>query len=247
MINYETKLKIFPVIVILMVLLIFWGMIYIVLKSIPAGEEKKVNQTLDRFEVESWCHLNPMRKVYIYGSTTMKNFCDPPAHYEERIERGHKFNCCILGYEKNTPCRDNSSLNSLFLEAKPQVIEFELNLINDNSIKAVSPAFYVLKGETLGSLSTPPKEEPIDDIFRKIIWCESRGNPNAKNPSSTARGLLQIIESSEKFCEKGLKKELNMYNPDENLLCGKYLYENGGLKHWQPVWDCIKNYERPTN
>ena len=92
----------------------------------------------------------------------------------------------------------------------------------------VSP--YTVKTETFAVLD--------DDLLLRIIECESGGNPKAKNPNSTARGLLQIIKSSEEFCEEGLGLELDMYSPEDNLLCGRYLVGHGGLAHWQTSESC---------
>ena len=78
----------------------------------------------------------------------------------------------------------------------------------------------------------------VDETMYAIIYCESRFDPEAKNPTSSARGLLQIIKSSEEFCEKGLGKDLDMYNPEDNILCGKYLMEHGGLVHWEESKNC---------
>jgi len=76
------------------------------------------------------------------------------------------------------------------------------------------------------------------EIVIRIIQCESGGNPNAKNPNSTARGLMQVIKSSEEFCERELGMELDMYDPDDNLLCGECLMANGGLAHWEESRYC---------
>ena len=112
-------------------------------------------------------------------------------------------------------------------------------------------------GRLLGSENPPRRETSINDCFiqsprtpyvpridvlgvltEKIILCESSGNPLAYNKWSGARGLLQIIPSSERFCEKGLGRELDMFNPVDNLACGEYLKKHGGLKHWESSRRC---------
>ena len=99
------------------------------------------------------------------------------------------------------------------------------NWISGNTIKAPSIP-YVPRIEVLGSLTS------------KVIICESSGNPRAINKKSGAKGLLQIIPSSQRFCEKGLGLKLDMFNPDDNLLCGGYLYQHGKLSHWKSSWHC---------
>jgi hypothetical protein len=53
-----------------------------------------------------------------------------------------------------------------------------------------------------------------------IIWCESRGNPNAKNPRSTATGLFQILNGP--------------FDPEANVRLAFQMYSKRG---WQP-WVC---------
>jgi hypothetical protein len=100
-------------------------------------------------------------------------------------------------------------------------------------IKAISPAEYILEAEVLGMME--------EDIYEKISWCESSNNPLAKNPNSTARGLFQIIKSSEEFCENGLKKQLDMFDPKDNRECAEYLMANGGTAHWEESRHCWSN------
>lgn len=45
-------------------------------------------------------------------------------------------------------------------------------------------------------LPTPEGSNPVDDVVSKIIGVESAGNPNAKNPKSSAEGLGQFIDST---------------------------------------------------
>lgn len=53
-----------------------------------------------------------------------------------------------------------------------------------------------------------------------IMWCESTGNPNAKNPRSTATGLFQILGGP--------------YDPAANVRLAYQMYSKRG---WQP-WVC---------
>jgi hypothetical protein len=53
-----------------------------------------------------------------------------------------------------------------------------------------------------------------------IMWCESHGNPNAKNPRSTATGLFQILNGP--------------YDPAANV---KLAYDMYAKRGWQP-WVC---------
>lgn len=42
----------------------------------------------------------------------------------------------------------------------------------------------------------PPKAPPIDDYINKVIGVESRGDPTAKNPNSSATGLGQFTSGT---------------------------------------------------
>lgn len=53
-----------------------------------------------------------------------------------------------------------------------------------------------------------------------VMWCESTGNPNAKNPRSTATGLFQILNGP--------------YDPAANV---KLAYDMYSKRGWQP-WVC---------
>lgn len=49
-------------------------------------------------------------------------------------------------------------------------------------------------GVIIDSAATKYGQDPA--VLRKIAWLESRGNPNAKNPASSAEGLFQFIDST---------------------------------------------------
>ncbi len=77
-------------------------------------------------------------------------------------------------------------------------------------------------------------------IAKRIIYCESGGNPKAINRKSGAKGLFQVIPSSERYCEQGLGKQLDMFDPYDNIECANYLYNHGGLAHWKSSEICWK-------
>ena len=77
-------------------------------------------------------------------------------------------------------------------------------------------------------------------IAKRIIFCESGGNPKAINRKSGAKGLFQVIPSSERYCEQGLGKQLDMFDPYDNIECANYLYNHGGLAHWKASEICWK-------
>ena len=46
-------------------------------------------------------------------------------------------------------------------------------------------------------------------------------------------GLVQVIPSTERYCEEKLGRELDMKVPEDNLDCGFWLLKNEGISHWE--------------
>jgi len=65
-----------------------------------------------------------------------------------------------------------------------------------------------------------------------IMYYESRGDPNAKSPISSARGLFQILASlwADSF---GVTYE-QLYNPTINTTIARTLYDRYGYRPWNP-------------
>lgn len=61
----------------------------------------------------------------------------------------------------------------------------------------------------------------------KVARCESSLNPQAKNKTSSARGLFQIMQSWHGIDQKWL------FNPHINILVAKQLYDEQGLAPWE--------------
>lgn len=83
-------------------------------------------------------------------------------------------------------------------------------------------------------------------ILEKIANCESESIATAKNPNSSAKGLLQILDSTwDAFSCKG-----DPYNPDDNMQCGIKIATQSGFHHWNPSRACwaplIKNTQLST-
>jgi len=82
--------------------------------------------------------------------------------------------------------------------------------------------------------------EEIDEVLWAIIECESTFRPDvcSYQGCSSGMGLAQIIPSSEKFCEKWLKRDMDMFDPKDNIECAKFLLEHGGVAHWEQSRSC---------
>lgn len=70
----------------------------------------------------------------------------------------------------------------------------------------------------------------------RVMACESGGNPNAKNRTSTASGLFQFLRSTWDWVAEGLGFGTHasgaVFNPEQNVRAGAWLYYNGGPSHW---------------
>lgn len=81
-----------------------------------------------------------------------------------------------------------------------------------------------------------------DDVARAlaVISCESSGDPNAKNPKSSASGLFQHLGRF--WPERSVKAGLagaDIFDPSANVAVAAWLvYEGGGWSHWNPSRHC---------
>lgn len=71
-------------------------------------------------------------------------------------------------------------------------------------------------------------------VIREIIKCESEWIPDAKNPYSSAKGLMQILDGTwEEFECEG-----DPLDPIDNINCGKKIYDRDGLRPWESSSEC---------
>jgi len=60
-----------------------------------------------------------------------------------------------------------------------------------------------------------------------LAWAESQFKPNAKNGSSTAKGIFQFINKTwNDYCEG------SVFEAEANIMCAIKLLDKGGLRHW---------------
>jgi hypothetical protein len=81
-----------------------------------------------------------------------------------------------------------------------------------------------------------------EDVTRAlaVISCESSGDPNAKNPRSSASGLFQHLGRfwPERSVEAGVPGA-DIFDPTANVTVAAWLvYEGGGWSHWNPSRHC---------
>jgi hypothetical protein len=108
----------------------------------------------------------------------------------------------------------------------------------------VSPSYYAPKPKPVvksASKTYAPRMLPISgftqsviEILRYIAKCESGNDPLARNPTSSAKGLLQIIDGT----WKSFQCEGYVLNADDNFNCGIKIATQSGLHHWDASKAC---------
>lgn len=68
------------------------------------------------------------------------------------------------------------------------------------------------------------------DMALRVMACESGGNPNAANPRSTARGLMQVMWSVW-GPEYGVSEQ-ELYDPETNIRIAAKVYAIQGWNAW---------------
>lgn len=74
----------------------------------------------------------------------------------------------------------------------------------------------------------------------RVLYCESSGDPNAKNPTSSASGLFQHLGRfwAERSVDAGWAGA-DIFDPEANVAVAAWLvYEAGGWSHWNPSRHC---------
>ena len=75
-------------------------------------------------------------------------------------------------------------------------------------------------------------------LAREIIRRESGFDTVACNVllgCNSGQGLMQVIPSTERDCEKRIGRELDMLNAEDNLDCGLTLLKEDGIGHWDDM------------
>lgn len=75
-------------------------------------------------------------------------------------------------------------------------------------------------------------EDRIDWALR-ILACESHGDPQAKNPNSSASGLFQHLARlwPQRAAAAGWENA-DVFDPFANIAVAAWLLDNGGTSHW---------------
>ena len=74
------------------------------------------------------------------------------------------------------------------------------------------------------------------ELLTEIIRRESNFDPKVCNKEfgcNAGQGLVQLIPSTVKNCEKRLEIKIDPFNPEDNLECGAFLLGTDGIRHWE--------------
>ncbi|MCP3993566.1 MAG: lytic transglycosylase domain-containing protein [bacterium] len=116
-------------------------------------------------------------------------------------------------------------------EAKQEALLAELRIVNgpyDNITTEFDWA--VERWRPVVDMYFP--EDRVDWALR-IMECESRGDPNAKNPNSSASGLFQhLARLWSPRAEAAGFGDADVFDPFANIAVAAWLLENGGPSHW---------------
>jgi hypothetical protein len=105
-------------------------------------------------------------------------------------------------------------------------------IITNKIIKSAPASTNVFHPAIFGVSEYTPDE--LGYILQKIADCESDGKPSARNQTSTAKGLLQILDGT----WKSFRCSGNVLNGDDNMRCGVKIATESGLQHWNASKAC---------
>lgn len=86
------------------------------------------------------------------------------------------------------------------------------------AIIAISPVFY--------------RDPQVLAVVDRIVQNESKGDPTAQNPNSSAYGLCQFLDGTWKYVQDKWKMELEREDERDQLYACTQLYEEEGIIHW---------------
>lgn len=128
----------------------------------------------------------------------------------------------------------------------PKRANSELIVIQENAFLAISSPSLSDDSSPSASIRLNSKDEikrlvkeSYPDLY-DIVFCESTFRPKVCSYKGCeyGMGLGGIIPSTLRYCEKKLGRELDPFDPRDNLDCCQWLLKNEGLKHWKSSEAC---------
>lgn len=116
----------------------------------------------------------------------------------------------------------------------PAQIELFKSLPHDKQVQVIQAIQRQNTARSRDCYSAINKHWPGDKSWaRKIVWRESRNNPAAANPRSSARGCAQLLQSyhAHRYYKVGCTPA-QWANPDCNIKAAWTLYQEAGTSPW---------------
>jgi hypothetical protein len=123
-----------------------------------------------------------------------------------------------------------------YSRGKPQM-NYPLPERNESVVYAMS-SHHLINDQTLGAIAGSYYIKGIE-VSRELYYiskCESNFRPdvcNQKFGCSSGMGILQIVSSTLRECERELGKSLDPFDVRDSIDCGEYLLTTPqGVNHW---------------
>ena len=126
-----------------------------------------------------------------------------------------------------SPLPEHPPLHRLERRLHTSLIQVESHPCED-----IEPRFRTPVARWCRLVATHAAQHEIERWLR-VIDCESGGNPRAKNPTSTASGLLQHLTNywPERARRAGVPGA-SVWDPVAQVIVSVWLRDNGGWGHW---------------
>lgn len=80
------------------------------------------------------------------------------------------------------------------------------------------------------------------DVKARIAWCESRNNPLAKNPNSTAKGIYQFLDGTwQNYAQRYWGEDWvnhSVLDEEDNRELGHWVIDTYGTRDWNASRHC---------
>ena len=100
---------------------------------------------------------------------------------------------------------------------------------------------YTTQGQIRSLIADKAQRDGVPQVLAlSIAYCESRFDPKAKNPSSTASGLAQFIKSTwrETMLRMDYPTSSNVFDPELHTEAFIWLLKEDGTSHWSSSKSC---------
>jgi hypothetical protein len=169
--------------------------------------------------------MNRLIRIFAIANAILFTFIIPFTAVYLRQERMYSRNADIAVIY----AAEMDEKGGMVLEAASSSREVQLSVLPPQAAPKPSlpKADWVLSHDIISAEAAP-------EILKVIAQCESGGDPHATSDTSTAKGLLQILDGTWKqFGCTG-----DVFNPDDSMRCGIKIATISGLHHWDPSRAC---------